>query len=256
VQEPASADSLGDPDSGQEPPAAPRVLPGQRLGAALEVLLCSGFPTQILLIGILTGLGMPMHAAPERLSPVFVFALSLLDTVLVVGLVLFFISAHRESPREMFLDRRPILREALVGVSVLPLLIMLVLLVRALIYTFAPQLHNVERNPFEDMMQTPVDAAAFGVVVMVAGGVREEIQRAFILRRFQQYLGGAVSGIVIFSTLFGLGHIEQGTDAALATALLGATWGVVYFLRSSIVAPMVSHAAFNLTQLLTYLTFS
>ena len=232
------------------------MLPGQRVGAALEVLLCSGFPTQILLIGILTGLGMPMRAEPDRLSSVFVFALSLLDTVLVVGLVLFFISAHRESAREMFLDRRPIVREVLVGLTVLPALIMLVLLVRALVLTFAPQLHNVERNPFEDMMQTPVEAAAFGVVVMVAGGVREEIQRAFILRRFQQYLGGAIPGIVIFSMLFGLGHIEQGMDAALATALLGAAWGVLYFVRRSIVAPMVSHATFNLTQLLTYMTLT
>lgn len=256
MQEPASAERLGEPDTGHEPPAAPRVLPGHRVGAALEVLLCSGFPTQILLIGILTGVGIPMHTEPDRLSPMFVFALSLLDSVLVVGLVLFFIYAHRESPREMFLDERPLLREALVGIGVVPLLLMLVLIVRALVLTFAPQLHNVERNPFEDMMQTPVNAAAFGVVVMVAGGVREEIQRAFVLRRFQQYLGGAIAGIVIFSLLFGLGHIQQGMDAALATALLGAVWGALYFVRRSIVAPMVSHAAFNLTQLITYMTLA
>jgi membrane protease YdiL (CAAX protease family) len=233
--------------------AAAAVLPMQRLGAVLEVVLCSGFPTQVLLIGLLTAFGLRMHTEPGRLSPLFVFTLSLLDTVLVVGMIFFFLRAHRESATEMLLGHRPVVREMLIGLIVVPALFALVFLVLALVFTFAPQLHNVERNPFEDMMQTRGDTLAFGVVVMVAGGVREEIQRGFILRRFQQYLGGGAAGIVIFSALFGLGHIEQGIDAALATALLGAAWGSLYLLRRSIVAPMVSHATFNLAQLLKFL---
>jgi len=228
------------------------VLPVQRAAAALEILLCSGFPTQILLIGVLTGFGMQMRVEAEQLSPVFVFTLSLLDTVLVVGLIFFLIRAHRESARAMFLGGRPVVREALVGIILLPLLFMLVFVVLAVVITWAPQLHNVERNPFEDLMQTRQDTLAFGVVVTIAGGVREEIQRAFILRRFEQYLGGGLVGVVVFSALFGLGHIEQGFDAALATGVLGAAWGLVYLARRSIVAPMVSHAAFNLAQLLKY----
>ena len=232
----------------------PQILPVQRIGAAIEVILCSGFPTQLLLIAILTGFGMPIRLDEGRLSPSFVFLLSLLDTVFVVGLVFFFIRAHRESAAAMFLGGRPIVREMLMGVIILPILFLIVLIVRLAVLTLAPQLHNVERNPFEDMLQTRYDTLAFGVVVMVAGGVREEIQRAFVLRRFQQFIGGAVMGVVVFSALFGLGHIEQGFDAALATALLGAAWGTLYLLRGSIVAPMVSHAAFNLAQLITSVT--
>jgi membrane protease YdiL (CAAX protease family) len=261
-------ESAHDPDNGPpaEPsvlhPAAPEgrggnpVLPVQRIGAAIEVLLCSGFPTQILLIAVLSGFGMPMHAEAGRLSPNFVFALSLLDTVLVIGLVFFFIRTHRESAREMLLGHRPVVREAAIGLCLVPALFILLLLVMALVITFAPGLHNVERNPFEDMMQTRRDTLAFGVVVMLAGGVREEIQRGFVLRRFEQYLGGGLVGIVLFSAMFGLGHIEQGIDAALATSLLGAAWGAVYLVRRSVVAPMVSHAAFNLAQLLKYVTLA
>jgi len=260
VPDPAPDSADGPPSAGAPqddvPPAAPRVLPAQRLGAALEVLICSGFPTQILLIGILTGFGLPMRGEADRLSPAFVFALSLLDTILVLGLILFFLRAHGESPARMTLGARPVPREVLVGVLLVPVLLLLVALVRALVLTFAPQLHNVERNPFEDMMQTRGDALAFGVVVMVAGGVREEIHRAFVLRRFEQYLGGAAVGILVFSAMFGLGHVEQGIDAALATALLGAAWGVVYLIRGSVVAPMISHAVFNLAQLVTYVTLS
>jgi CAAX protease family protein len=232
------------------------VLPAQRVGAALEVLICSGFPTQVLLIGVLTSVGMRMQTDAGRLSPRFVFTISLLDAVLVIGLVFFFIRAHGESARQMLLGSRPILREALIGLILMPVIFLLVLLVLAVVLTVAPELHNVPRNPFEDMLQTRGDALGFAVVVMVAGGVREEIQRGFILRRFEQYLGGGAVGVVVYSGLFGLGHLEQGIDAALATAILGAAWGSIYLARRSIVAPMVSHAGFNLAQLVKYVTLA
>jgi membrane protease YdiL (CAAX protease family) len=257
VPESASADSFSpSPEVPADGPAGPTVLPVQRIGAVIEVVLCSGFPTQIILLGVLTSLGLEMQTETGRLSPSFVSILSLADAVLVTGLVFFFINAHRESARELLLGHRPIVREALVGIILMPLLLLLVFLVLALVLTFVPQLHNVPRNPFEDMLQTRTDTAAFAVVVLIAGGVREEIQRGFILRRFEQYLGGGTVGLVVFSALFGLGHIDQGIDAALATGLLGAAWGGVYLVRRSIVAPMVSHAAFNLAQLLKYVTLA
>jgi membrane protease YdiL (CAAX protease family) len=177
-----------------------------------------------------------------------------LDTILLVGLVFFFLRAHGESPRETLLGRRPVLREALAGIILLPLMLVLVVLVLATVLTFAPELHNVPRNPFEDMLQTRRSAFGFAIVAMIAGGLREEIQRGFILHRFEQYLGGGVLGVVIYSVLFGLGHLEQGFDAAIATALLGAVWGTVYLARRSIIAPLVSHAGFNLAQLVKYVT--
>ena len=59
---------------------------------------------------------------------------------------------------------------------------------------------------------------------------------------------------MVTSVAFGAGHLMQGTDAALATGLLGAFWGVVYLRRRSAVAPMVSHAGFNLLQIVQFLT--
>ena len=34
-----------------------------------------------------------------------------------------------------------------------------------------------------------------GVIAVLAGGVREELQRAFLLRRFEQHLGGPIVGV-------------------------------------------------------------
>lgn len=216
-----------------------------------EVLLCSGFPSQLVLIALLSGFGIAPRTPDGDLSPPFVFTLSLLDTVVIVALVLFFLS-HGERPRDVLLGSRRVGREALVGLALIPLVFGLVVLVLALILTFAPQLHTVPRNPLESMLQTRQDALIFGIVVMLAGGVREEVQRGFILHRFDQYLGGGPVGVVLFSVVFGLGHIEQGADAAIATALLGAAWGIIYLVRRSIVAPMVSHAGFNLAQLVQF----
>ncbi len=237
-------------------PAPRQVLPLERLGALVEVIICSGYPSQILLILVLRGFGMHTWTEAGRLSPPFVFTVSLIDTALVVGLVLFFLRAHHQSARTVLLGDRPVLREALLGIAVLPAVFMLAMLVLVLILRFAPHLHDVAHNPLEDMLRSRGDALIFAAVVMIAGGIREEVQRGFILHRFGAYLGGAGWGVAIYSVVFGLGHWEQGTDAMIVTALLGAAWGVLYIVRRSLIAPMVSHAGFNLAQLLKYLAFA
>jgi membrane protease YdiL (CAAX protease family) len=88
----------------------------------------------------------------------------------------------------------------------------------------------------------------------VAGGIREEIQRAFLLHRFEVWLGGGTVGLVVTSIAFGAGHFDlQGVDAGIATGLLGAFWGFVYLRRRSAIAPMVSHAGFDLLQIVPFL---
>jgi membrane protease YdiL (CAAX protease family) len=90
---------------------------------------------------------------------------------------------------------------------------------------------------------------------VVGGGVREEVQRAFILHRFDGYLGGAWVGLVIFSVVFGAGHVIQGRDVALTTAALGIFWGVVYLRRGSIASSVVSHSGFNTAEIFRFALF-
>jgi membrane protease YdiL (CAAX protease family) len=113
----------------------------------------------------------------------------------------------------------------------------------------APWLHTEAPNPLLDLLDTTQGVVLLGLVVVAAGGIREEIQRAFVLTRFEHWLGGARVGLVVGSLAFGAGHWLQGADAVIATTALGAFWGVVYLRRRSIVAPVVSHSLFNLLQL-------
>jgi membrane protease YdiL (CAAX protease family) len=237
-----------------EPAPTARILPIERAAAALEVILCSGFPTQILIITFMTLIGMKVRLPDGKLSPSFVFTLTLLDTLLLVALVVFFIRAHRESVRDQLFGRVRQWREVLFGLALIPASFFVIIAVLVIVQLIVPGLRNVPRNPLQDLAQNRWDAVIFAFVVMIAGGVREEVQRGFVLRRFERYLGGGAVGLVIFSALFGLGHLEQGRDVALATAVLGAFWGVVFLRRGSITGPMVGHAGFNLAQVVKFLT--
>ena len=245
----ADIESAG-PDPSEEPSGARMTAGGSaRAVAVLEVALCSGFPTQLLLAAALGAIGLQATGA-RSLSFIYVVALSLADAVLVLGLIGFFLRARGETMRELALGSRSARAEARLGLALVPALVVAVIAGTLLLGWLAPGLRNVPENPFESLLDTPGRVALFALVAIVAGGIREELQRAFVLRRFEQHLGGGWIGLVLFSTAFGLGHQIQGWDAAILTGLLGAGWGAIYLIRRSAVAPMVSHAGFNTAEIL------
>lgn len=221
--------------------------------AVLEVIICSDYPTQVALGATFAALGFgPLSGG--QLSLTYVVLVSLADTVLLLGLIAMFLSIHGERPRDLLLGQRAIAAEARAGVPLALVALVLGVGVLLAVQQLAPWLHDVADNPLKNLIQTPRDAAIFAGVVVIAGGVREEIQRAFLLRRFERWLGGAGVGLVVTSLSFGIGHLIQGFDAAIATGILGAFWGVVYVRRRSVIAPVVSHSGFNLLQLTQFLT--
>jgi membrane protease YdiL (CAAX protease family) len=144
--------------------------------------------------------------------------------------------------------------QALIGIALIGPLLLGVGAVLLAARQAWPSLHNVADNPLTGLLKNPREAVMFACVALFAGGVREEVQRAFLLTRFERDLGGPVVGLVVTSIAFGAGHAAlQGWDAALATGLLGAVWGVIYLRRRSAIAPMVSHAGFNSLEIVRYL---
>ena len=218
----------------------------QRLIAVAEMFLCSSLPTQIVLQTLLVQAGWAPLTDTGAFSLPFIVTMSMADTVLLIVLMVVLTRAHGDSVKELWLGRRPVFREALLGLAFVPVVFVLVVLLLNGLRLVAPWLHNVETNPLENLARGgALNAAAFGLVAIFAGGVREELQRAFLLRRFERHLGGGAVGVVILSLLFGLGHLVQGWDAAVVTGALGAFWAVMYLRRRSSVAPLVSHAGFN-----------
>jgi membrane protease YdiL (CAAX protease family) len=247
-------DSLSVASDTPAPEIRPGVPRGARLRAVAQVLVCSGIPTQLLIAQLLALSGVGPFGENATLNATWVFVVSMADTVLLTGLIVLLLRANGESVPEVLFGRRRVVPEAGLGLlSVVPVLLIaaaVLLAARAM----APWLHNVPDNPLAGLLQSPRDAWLFGVVAIVAGGLREELQRAFLLTRFEQHLGGARVGLVVTSTAFGLAHLIQGFDAALATGTLGLLWGAMYFWRRSAIAPIVSHSGFNSMEIVRYLT--
>lgn len=247
-------DALSPPPPAQPPgplEAAPSLA--ERIVALIEVILCSDYPTQIILGQTFLTLGFQPTDAKGALQIGFVTTLALADSALLIGLMVVFLRSHGERPRDVFLGKRPILGEIHAGIPLTAVAFGLAVVVLLGVRAVAPWLRTVEHNPLQDLMRTRQSAALFALVVVVAGGVREELQRAFLLHRFERSLGGRHVGVIVASAAFGIGHIVQGADAVLATTVLGVFWATVYLRRRSVVAPMVSHAAFDLLQVAQFL---
>jgi membrane protease YdiL (CAAX protease family) len=237
-------DALPSPPYNRFAGAQPRAI------AVSEILLCSSVPTQVVIGVFLRLMGLAPVEADGSLSLIFVLILSVVDTCLLIALMVMLTRAHGESVAALWLGERSPGREALFGAMLIPLVFLMVVVLLNLLRLVAPWLHNVPTNPLEELAATPGQATVFAVVAILAGGVREELQRAFLLQRFTRHLGGSTVGVIVLSVAFGIGHIVQGWDAVVATGLLGAFWAVLYLRRRSSVAPLVSHSGFNALEVL------
>ena len=246
---------MSEPLASPEPVAAaspPAVTPASsRLVAVAEILLCSSVPTQLAITALLRMAGWEPLDTSGQLSLPFILTLSLADTLLLIVLMILVMRAHGESASALWIGERPLKREALVGLMFIPFVFLVVVVLLNGLRMWAPWLHNVPTNPLEQLAGGgAANAAMFALVAIFAGGVRAELQRAFLLRRFEQHLGGAWVGVIVLSVAFGLGHIVQGWDAVITTGTLGGFWAVLYLKRRSSVAPVVSHAGFNSLEIL------
>ena len=220
--------------------------------AAVQAILVSGIPTQLILAVILV-FGMGVYpwgpdGASGGMTLEFMSTVMLLDTALTALLIRIFLEISGEDSRSVFLGHRRQAGEVIRGLLLVPVVFAGVTGVVLGLRAIAPWLQTVDESPMLEFMKTPFEAAIFLLVVVLGGGVKEELQRAFILHRFRHYLGGVRIGLVVFSVWFGILHWDQGLDVAVSIGLLGLFWGVLFIKRRSAVLGIVNHAGFNAAQ--------
>jgi len=125
------------------------------------------------------------------------------------------------------------------------------LLIGYVFQNYLPQWRS-ESNPLLALVKTPLDLLVFLFIALVVGGIKEELQRAFILQRFRDDMGRPYIGLATWSLLFGYGHVIQGIDSATGATLFGLLFGFVYLWRKNLIAPMVAHSLYNSFVLIGY----
>jgi membrane protease YdiL (CAAX protease family) len=220
-----------------------------RLQAVLEVLLLAGLVSSFL-ASLPFGLTGRDPLALTNDAPT-VAAFILLEASIVLLLLLLVLRMNQETLRDLGVHKRRWISHLAVGAALVPILFLVNTLVAMSFKVLLPE-YFLDRNPLVDLIKTPKDLAIFLLAALYAGGVKEELQRAFILNRFRDHLGGAWLGLVLWSAVFGAGHYVQGLQGTVAATIFGFLFGGLYLVRRSLLAPLAAHALYDTTALLGY----
>lgn len=220
-----------------------------RLQAFLEVLLLSGVVSSVVASFSLSLVG--ARGAVLHLNVRLIASYVLLESLITLVLLVLVMKSHEERFRDLGLRGDQWITNSVLGLGLVPIFFFINLLVAESFRVLGPQYFN-DRNPLMETIRTPQDLIFFMVAALLAGGVKEELQRAFILTRFRDQLGGAKLGLILWSFAFGAGHYLQGLQGAVAAGLFGLLFGIVYLVRGSLVAPMVAHGVYDTLVLLSY----
>jgi len=233
------------------------VVPGRRswvnrLQAAFEILLVSGFVSSLIaalpFYRRMGAGGFPFNNAYLLCSYV------LLEASITLGLLFLVLRAHRERISDLGFRRRAWKFDVLLGLALVPVLFLISGVIAAVFQTYLPK-HFSSHNPLLEIIHTRRELSLFVLSALAAGGIKEELQRAFILTRFREHLGTAWLGLLLWSIVFGAAHYVQGWQGMVTAGLFGFIFGAVYLARGSLPAPMVAHGLYDSLVLLGYWTF-
>jgi membrane protease YdiL (CAAX protease family) len=235
------------------PPAAPQKTWVDRLQALFEVILLAGLASSILAALPFTWGESGREALLANVRVISLYLL--LETAITFLLLWLVMRAHRETLVGLGLRWQRWRSDLLLGLALVPVLFGVNILVSVVFQVFFPKLF-LDHNPLTELIRTPQDLGLFIAAAWLAGGIKEEVQRAFILRRFQTYLGGAGLGLVIWSINFGLGHYVQGVQGMVTAGALGLIFGIAYLVRGNLIVPIIAHGAYDTVALLSSWFFS
>jgi membrane protease YdiL (CAAX protease family) len=222
-----------------------------RLQAAAEIIMVSGIVSSFLASLVFAALFGRKRLIVAEMDIGFFVKYQMFESVIVFLILLILMKARGETLSGLGLHRRQWKNNVLMGIIAAPCLVIVSGIAGAAFQLFLPE-YALEKNPLMEMIQSPWQLMLFIITGIAAGGIKEELQRAFILSRFRHHLGGAGVGLVVWSLAFGAGHYVQGLQGACVAAFLGFVFGALYLIRGNLILPISAHAAYNTLTLLIY----
>ena len=228
------------------PPGSKRIL--ERLATVFEIILVA-FLGSIVAQVALAGLGLSPMADAVQLA-----AFMWTEAVLTLVILTVLLRMRGEGWKNLGWTSERLHVDSRIALLVLPGLFVVTFLVGALFHTFWPQ-YVSEKNDLLELIKTRQDLMLFLISSVFVGGFKEEIQRVFILKRFERDLGGIWVGLLAWTPLFGALHYVQGADKAVGAGVLGLVFGLLYVWRRRLTSPIVAHALYDITTLLLFWSF-
>ncbi len=228
----------------------PRKTWADRLQAVFEVILLSGLFSS--LVAGLLFYGFYRDKAVNPLTNAWFFsAFILIESAIALLLFAAILKYNRETLFSMGLQWNRWRRHTIIGLTLVPFLFFINAAVTVFFKLYLPQ-YLIEKNPLTELIHTPQQLMLIIFSALIAGGIKEELQRAFIITRFRTHLGGAGLGLVLWSVGFGLGHYVQGVQGIFVATVYGFIFGLIYLLSGSLVAPIIAHGAYDTVALIAY----
>ncbi len=221
-----------------------------RLATLAEIFLISGIATDFLALVLLSACtGVPVGEVTRHSWPLFLLMTT--STFLIIALAILmqrFSTGHAD----LKIPIRPpkgFVVETGICLLLLPGLLVLTVALRWAVEAVFPST-ALPVNPILSLLKTPGDLALFLFSGVAAGGLREEVQRAFIIVRGKGVFHAPLTVLAVWSVVFGLSHHVQGWSAVIVTAVLGFCLGLIYIWRENLYASFLSHSLYNVAVLL------
>ena len=235
--------------------SSPRAIRRRRLYAVFEIIMVSGIVSSFM-VSLVFAMVFFIMFGRARLNIMemdisFLVAYTLFESAVAFLILFMLMKARGETLSMLGLRRQQWKTNVVFGILAALCLLVVSGATGVLFKIFLPE-YALEKNPLIEMVHSPRQLILFIFTLIVAGGIKEEMQRAFILRRFSHHLGGAGIGLVIWSLAFGAGHSAQGLQGMCTAAILGLIFGALYLMSGNLLLPITAHALYNTMTLLLY----
>lgn len=187
------------------------------------------------------------HVPNIDLNPSLLLQLAFSNTMITLAFVSIFMLLGRERPRDIGFRGEQLMRQLLIG-SGFGLLLALFdhLAIGNIMRAMNPESFNEGMKLLAEFMGT-INIVVWVFASIFMGGFIEELQRLFIITRFERCFGtiGIVIALMIESLLQGAGHAYQGSERAVIYIFVGLSFGLVYLRKRSAVEAMACHAVYD-----------
>ncbi|HEX3597493.1 MAG TPA: CPBP family intramembrane glutamic endopeptidase, partial [Polyangiaceae bacterium] len=92
----------------------------------------------------------------------------------------------------------------------------------------------------------PVERLAWVVVATSVGFCEEVVYRGYLQTELSAKTRSVTLGVILQAILFGLAHADQGPWSAIPLAIYGLAFGVMAYLRRSLVPGIICHVGVDL----------